>query len=490
MRGSPMEFPYGRAPLGILLLAILAGTLLPLSGSTKSEQPYDLIFVTFTKEHAAAYLVALPAFEKANNCRVQIQVVDDRALQSRLQSAMQVGADVPDMVELQDGFMSFYTKGRLEDVQFVDLTDRLKTSGGLYDQLVKNRFSKWQSRGRIFALPHDVHPTMLAYRKDIVEKLGIDVGKLTTWDEFSRVGRELVAKQRAADGTVEHYMIDMPTDGTNIMPLLALQRGASMFDEAGDCRLDDEAFVDVVCWYVKQIQGKDRIAFPCGYGQNLSKAMIDGLALFYCAPDWRTMQFEFDIPSVKGKMGLMPMPAWEPGGRRTSTWGATGLAFPRRGRNFELAWKLAMYLYYDPPQLGPRFAQTNILPPLKSAWSQPEFHAVKEFWGCSLGEAYIALADDVPAAPSNAYHYDGINKLSKAFTKASNHYAKHGDAGLRECAQRELKASAEELRSVMRRNAFLRDAKPREAARADEKTAGAAAAPAAAGGSATAEVAR
>ena len=473
-----MDFPYGRAPLGILLLAVVAGAVLLSTGGTKSQQPFDLVFVTFTKEHAAAYEMALPAFQKANNCRVQIQVVDDRALQSRLQSAMQVGADVPDMVELQDGFMSFYTKGRLEDVQFVDLTDRLKSSG-LYDKLVKNRFSKWQSRGRIFALPHDVHPTMLAYRRDIVEKLGIDVGKLTTWDEFCRVGREVVTKDLDGDGTPDRYMLDLPSDGHNILPLLALQRGAPMFDEAGDCRLDDAAFVDVCCWYVRQIEGKDRIAFPCGYGQNLSKAMIDGLALFYCAPDWRTMQFEFDIPNVKGKMGLMPMPAWEPGGRRTSTWGATGLAFPRRGRNFELAWKLAMYLYYDPPQLGPRFAQTNILPPLKSAWSQPEFHAKKEFWGCSLGEVYSALADDVPPAPSNAYHYDGINKLSKAFTKVSNHYAKYGDDGLRDCAQRELKASAEELRAVMRRNAFLRDS----ATPTTQMTAAMAAAPRAAEGS-------
>src|SRR5688572_3097592 len=117
-----MEFPYGRAPLGILLLAVAAAAALGIGRSTSSERPFDLIFVTFTKEHAHAYEQALPAFEAANNCRVQIQVVDDRALQSRLQSAMQVGADVPDMVELQDGFMSFYTRGKLEDVQFRDLT--------------------------------------------------------------------------------------------------------------------------------------------------------------------------------------------------------------------------------------------------------------------------------------------------------------------------------------------------------------------------------
>jgi len=464
-----MEFPYGRAPLGIMLLAIVAAGVVLLSGGTKNDQPFDLIFVTFTKEHAAAYQKALPAFEAANNCRVQIQVVDDRALQSRLQSAMQVGADVPDMVELQDGFMSFFTKGMLDDVQFRDLTDRLKSSG-LYDQLVTNRFSKWSSRGRIFALPHDVHPTMLAYRKDIVQQLGIDVNKLTTWDEFARVGREVVTKDHDGDGTIDHYMLDLPIDGDVVMQLLALQRGVPMFDADGNVQLDNDAFVDVMCWYVKQIQGKDRMAFPAGWGQNLSQAMIDGLVLFYFCPDWRTMQFEFDVPSLKGKMGLMPLPAWEPGSRRTSTWGATGLAFPKRGRNFELAWKLAMYLYYDPAQLGPRFLQTNILPPLKSAWTQPQFSEVDDFWQISLGQTFIPLANDVPPAPSNAYHYTAVNKMSKAFTRASRYYAEHGEQGLREVARRELQQSAEEVRAEMRRNIFLQEPAAKQTASAAAAT--------------------
>ena len=458
-----MEFPYGRAPLGILLLTLFAGAGLVAmnrgnggAASAPQSKP-DLVLATFTKEHAAAYREALPAFEAKHGCTVQIQVVDPRALQSRLQSAMQVGADVPDMVELQDGFMSYFIRGPLEDVKMVDLTDRLKSSG-MYDKIVASRFSKWSRGGRIFALPHDVHPTMLAYRKDLVADLSIDVSKLTTWDEFCRVGREIVKIDRNRDGKPDHYMLDLPSDGEHILPMLALQHGAWLFDDAGNVTFDSEPYVDAVCWYVRQIQGPTRIAFPAGWGQNLAKAMIDGLVLFYPCPDWRTMQFEFDVPSLKGKLALMPLPAWEPGGRRTSTWGATGLAFPSGGAgDFDLAWELAMYLYFDVPQLGPRFLQTNILPPLTTAWGQPEFSKVDEFWGVSLGQAFIPLAPEVPPSPTNAYHFVASAKVNKAFTKASEHYAKHGETGLREVTRRELKECADEVRQVMRRNVFQRD---------------------------------
>lgn len=453
-----MEFPYGKAPLGVLLLFLAAGAGLAFSEMTRrAEKKPDLIFATFTKEHAAAYKQVLPAFEALHHCKVQLQVVDPRALQGRLQSAMQVGADVPDAVELMEGFVSTFTKGRIEDVQLVDLTDRLHSSG-LYDKLVTNRFSKWSSRNHIFALPHDVHPTMLAYRKDIVERLGIDVSKLTTWEEFSRVGRDVVTKDLNGDGVPDRYMIDLPTDGSDIVPLLALQHGGTLFDADGNVTFDkDDSFTDAICWYVKQIQGKQRISFPCGWGQNLAKAMIDGLVVFYFCPDWRTMQFQMDVPSMQGKMALMPLPAWQPGGLRTSTWGSTGLAFPKQGKNFELAWQLAMFLYYDPDQLGSRFSQTNILPPLKEAWAKPQFSQVNEYWNVSIGQTFLPFAPQVPANPSNPYYFTAVSKLSTAFTKASQYYQEHGEEGLRDLTRKQLHQCAEEVRIEINRNVFLRD---------------------------------
>jgi arabinosaccharide transport system substrate-binding protein len=444
-----MDFPYGKAPLAILLLAIISGAgLLFATGTLSGNRPPDLVYATFVKEHALAYAPAVARFEKEYGVKIQLQVVDQKALQSRLQSALQVGADVPDMVELMYGTMGYFTKGPIEDVQLVDLTDRLKQSG-MYDKLVTNRFSKWSSRGRIFALPHDVHPVMLAYRRDLVEQLGIDVKKLTTWEEFSRVGRQITSPP-------DRFMIDLPSDGNDILILLIQQNGGGLFDAAGNVVFDSDAALDVVCWYVRQTTGKTRIAFPAGQGQLFSKAMLDGLVLFYMCPDWRTLQFQNDVPSLSGKLALMPLPAWHEGGIRTSTWGGAGLAFTNKCRNVDLAWKLAMYLYYDPEQLGPEFADTNILPPLKSAWKLPQFHQPSAFFsGVSLGEVYSQLADQVPQEHDTAFNALAKAKLSEAYGDAAAYYDKNGDGGLREYAKSRLAADAEFVRKVIARNVFL-----------------------------------
>src|ERR1700712_4418156 len=95
-----MAFPLGRAALAMLVVMVISGGLLLLSPSTRSEQKPDLVYATFAPEHAAAYGPAIKRFEKEHGVRIQLQLVDQKALSDRLQASLQVGADVPDMVEL------------------------------------------------------------------------------------------------------------------------------------------------------------------------------------------------------------------------------------------------------------------------------------------------------------------------------------------------------------------------------------------------------
>lgn len=452
-----MQFPYGNAALSLLIVALLAGlglSIVDLRTATQTDKP-DLIFATFAKDHVTAYEPAIRKFEKEHNCKVQLQFVDQPTVKGRLQAAMQVGAEVPDMVELLDGTMGTFTSGPLENVGFVDLTEKIKEND-LDQQLVKSRFGKWSSRGHLFALPHDVHPVMLAYRRDVVEQLGIDVNTLATWDDFVRVGQQ-VTKDENGDGVYDRYMIDLPADGGDALRLLMLQRGARLFDENGNVAFDDELTARTVCWYVRQVVGDKKISFPAGWGQNFAKTMQDATCLFYICPDWRTKQIQADVDAVKGKMALMPLPAWTPGGIRTSTWGGTGLAFTKQSKNFDLAWKLAMYLYYDPAQLGPRYADTYILPPLKSAWTQPQFSEPDPFYSNQLrGQEFIKLAEQVPDEPAHTYAQTALAKLSEAFQNVALHYQENGDDGLEEYALAELKRCAERVRVKVDRNVFLR----------------------------------
>jgi len=449
-----MNYPYGKAALCILLLAIATGVAhVSLSLRRTTERP-DLVMAIFAPNHEQAYREVLGEFERTHGVKVQLQLVDQRALQSRLQSALMTGARVPDLVELVEGSMGYFTRGPLDDVGFIDLTDRLHEEN-LYGRMVEARYSLWSSRDRIFALPHDVHPVTLCYRRDLIEKLGIDVESLKTWDDFVAMGQSIVA-DLDGDGNPDRYALDMPLGSITVIRILMLQRGAQLFDPRGNVVFDNPLAVDTIAWYVRQTVGAKAIGYEAGWGQSLVKAMNDGLVLFFFCPDWRTKQFEMDMPNLKGKLGLMPLPAWEPGDRRTSSWGGTGLAITKASKQPELAWKLAKFLYLKEEDLGKRFRGMNIVPPLKKAWDMPAFDEPREFYGGqAIGRLFAELALRTPPSYVSPYSRLAETKVSDVYIRAVAHYRKNGDDGLEAFIQEALVEAADYVRTVLGRNVFL-----------------------------------
>jgi len=445
------SYPYGRAPFWLTVVAIgsLLGVLYAQVG--RAKQRPDLVLALSAPNHVAAYGKVEKAFEREHGVDVALQLVNLRALTTRLQNAMLAGTEVPDVAELPFDAMAYFGRGPLKDIGFMDLTDRLR-SEGYGGRLVEARLSLWSTREHVFALPHDVHPVMLAYRADLVEGLGIDVETLKTWDDFVAVGRRITA-DLDGDGAVDRYMVDLIGNITEGLPIFLLQRGIDMFDEHGAITFNQPLAVDTIIWYLHQNFGKNRIAYDCGWGQPLSKAMADGLVLFHVTPDWRSHVFEMESPGLAGKMKLMPLPAWEPGGRRTSVWGGSGLAVTKRGKNPELAWEFAKQLYFDTSQLGSRFAETGIIPALKDAWNLPELNQPNAYYsGQHVGASYARLAGEVPPLWMNPYTKRAQKLVYEVLLHAAEHFRQNGDAGLREFVADGLNRAEADMRREISRN--------------------------------------
>ena len=457
------NFPYGKAPFWILVLSVITGIMLLVVSGKSNSDSYDLVFVTFARSHLEGYQQATKEFEKEHGVRIHIQLVSDRAVKDRLQSALMTDAEVPDLVETLADSMGYFTQGPVEDIGFMDLTDLLKQEQvndvTLYDRFVESRFSRLSRNGRIYALPHDVHPLMLCYRRDIVEdELGIDINQIETWDDFTRIGRQ-VTKDLDGDGNPDRFMIDLDKAGGDFIIPLLQQRDEGLFDVDGNLTLDTEGVVDTIVWYIRQCYGPNRIAFSAGWGQTLAKTISDGLVLFYYCPDWRSKQFEMDVPQLEGKLALMSLPAWKPGGRRVSTWGGTGLAITKACKNKELAWAYAKKLYLKREDLADRFMASYILPPVKDAWELPIFQTpIPLYSNQSIGQLYAALAPDIPPNYASPYYELARSKLNEAFMNAAQYYQDQGESGLLVYTKSELQRVSGYVEKVMSHNVFYADA--------------------------------
>ncbi len=445
-----MLLNFGKAPFLILLVAVATGIGVLITHRRYEEPRSDLVLMTHAKLHADIYLAKLPEFERKYGVKVDVQVVEEVALRTRLLAAFAAGTPVPDLVEIpQDA--ALFLRGPIRDIGFLDLTKWVKARK-LEEKMVSTRFSLWQSKGVIFALPHDVHPMMLAYRADIVEdQLGIDVSNIATWDDFVAMAHRIV--RYGGDGRPARYALEFQNDGGYLLQALLLQRGVGLFDAGGNVTFDSEVAADTVAWAVRQLRGPRPIAYSLGFGPTLWEGMQQGLVLFYFTPDWRTRTIEEFAPSLAGKMKLMPLPAWTPGGRRTSTWGATGLAATKGGHNHELAKKLMEFLYADQTDGGKSSAALHILSPVRAAWSLPIFDTPDPYFrGQPILRLYSRLAGDVPPDYANPFITKAQNKRDSAFVAASAYYSRHGEDGFMEFVRAELKRQADAVRAVIARN--------------------------------------
>jgi len=233
------------------------------------------------------------------------------------------------------------------------------------------------------------------------------------------------------------------------------QRGGGYFSPQGDCIFDNETGVQTMLWFVPLVAGAKKISSNLGTGQILTQAVEDGYFLSLVCPDWRSKVLEKDIPKMAGKMALMPLPAVAPGGRRTSTWGGTMLGITKHSKDPDLAWKLALHLYLNKPDLGERFHDTNIIPALRAAWQQPAFAEKRPYWSDQpLGELYAALAPQAPHQYTSAFITKANEKLGEALVDCVQRYKASGDADFEPYVRTRLKQSADQVRLLIRRNPY------------------------------------
>ncbi|MBX2851398.1 MAG: extracellular solute-binding protein [Phycisphaeraceae bacterium] len=446
-------------PLVILLIAVLSSATIAF---WPSEEREGLVFWTFAQHHARMYHPAIQDWnERAATSDaepIQMFVLSMGALNRRTQSGMWAQTATSDLVEIEQPSVARFMAGPVEEVGFYDLTDLLRDEG-IYNQLNEPSFAPWTSRGRIFGLPHDVHPVLLCYRADLVEEAGIDVSKIKTWDDFEEAMRPLV-NNTDGDGETDRYALGLWYTSARDVEALLLQAGGGTFNAQGESIIASDANTHVIARMVRWCVGPNRIAIDAPeFSPSGNELKLRGSVVAALMPDWLAGVWMNDLSALKGKLKLMPLPAWEEGGRRTSVMGGTMIAIPKTTRDFDSAWAFAKELYLSPVLAQKLFESNHIISPKVGLWGEP-YYAVKEpyFSDQQSGMMYIDQAPNVPFRTSSPFHQVAMQQIMDA-ASALKAYAEANDAyeieTLMPEAKRLLESAEQRIEQEMSRNVFI-----------------------------------
>ena len=428
----------------------------------------------FARDHALLYA---PLFEERSEraeddptlVPVRCTVLDGSALTRRMLAGFWGDTPLPDMVEVETDMMSRFTAGPLESMGYRGPHRASEGRGPRPADQPRRRSGPWSSRGRVFGIPHDVHPTLLAYRADIVEEHGIDVGEIQTWDDFERLMQPLL-EDDDNDGVPDHFPLALwYSDAFTIEPLL-LQAGGGLFAPDGTAALDQPENAMVVAEIVTWCLGEDRIAVDAPkFTFSGDQLKIQGKVVCEIMPDWLAGVWKRTLPQLGGKVKLMPLPAWEEGGRRTTVMGGTMLGFPKRtlesagdgtgDPSFEAAWSFAKELYLDRDYAERLYETTNIITPVTDYWDAPFFHQPDPYFsGQQAGTLFLEHAPHVPVRVATPFSTTAKLRLTEVMGAVYRHARANGidDASVLEpFAMEQLREAQARMEEEMSRNAFL-----------------------------------
>lgn len=437
----------------IVLMALSVGVVLR---ETSTDREAVTLWV-FSPTHQSLYKPMLDRQGQEMPLPLDMRLMSIAAIERKMMSGFLGGLPTADLIECERAVVGRAFTGPLEAVGFLDLTDRLKAEG-LLEQINAPSFGPVTSRGHIFGLPHDVHPVMLAYRSDIVEAAGIDLSKVETWDEFFAAMAPLMADKNG-DGQPDRWALSFWYSQPDNIEVLLLQGGGELFDADDRPVLDSDRNVELLARMTSWCVGPQRVTADIeDFSAAGHQQRADGYAVAYLCPDWMCSIWKEQIPQIAGKVKVMPMPAFERGGRRTSVRGGTMLGIPRDSEHIEEAWAYAKMLYTSPGVARELYERTDIITPVRSLWDDPVYDQPDPFFsGQRKGRMYIELAPDVPLRTSSPYNRQAVILVRDAATSLAE-YARSTQTwdakALEPEAKRLLSLAQAQITRVMRGNAF------------------------------------
>ncbi|WP_274467647.1 MULTISPECIES: ABC transporter substrate-binding protein [unclassified Paenibacillus] len=312
-----------------------------------------------------------------------------------LMTAFATKSDTPDLVLLE--------ASQLNQVKrFQSKFNNLYDYGDEREHFLEWKWRQGESKngGFLFAMPVDIGPVALAYRRDLFQEAGLptdreEVAKLLdSWEQLEQAG--LLIKQKTGaylfDNLANMFMSYLNQfDGHYLTPM------ASELDPHVKEAWDRAVHVH-------------KLGLNAGVQSQSSawaEAAVKGKFAVVLAPSWLHGTFKKIAPATAGVWDLTRAPGLP------SNWSGSCLAVPQTSRNPQAAYELAQWLTAPPQQLD-NFIGSGNFPSTPESYSSREFLEVRDpfFNEAPVGQIYSYTALRYQAAYDD-FEYAGIERLIK-----------------------------------------------------------------------------
>lgn len=387
-----------------VLLCVLAWTVrmsarwMPVSGSgaaplraVPGEKPGQIRgeLEVWSWNIAAKSLQKLtPAFNRSYpHVRVNVDMTGAR-MQARLLLSLAAEVGAPDVSQLQLAEAPRYiATGKLADLTPVAAKYKTRFPAALWDSCLQN--------GKVYAIPWDMGPCAVYYKRDLFRRYGIDPGTIETWDDYIAAGKTILDRSQG-----KTKMLPLGMDALEMMfELLIQQNGGQVFDAEGRIAIDSPQAAEALDLLKRLLTSGICSNVPM-WGQEFMAGFNDETIATYPEAAWFAGSIKDAAPDYGGKQaiwGVFPLPALQKGGLRTSNLGGSVLVIPDQCRQKQAAWAFIEYALCSKAGQVAQYRNENLFPAYLPALQDPVFDAPDPFFGGQqIGRLFATNVTQLP----------------------------------------------------------------------------------------------
>lgn len=365
---SALTLATGMACAASAAAAAAAPATAPAAPASPALAPATITVASFP-DLDRAVKTALPLWEKLYP-QVKVKLVslqiDDH--HNSMTTALAAGARLPDVMAIDFRYVGSFAESKGME----DLLQAPYGAGQYRAQFVPFTFVQaTSSRGTLGAMPADLGPGTLFYRKDLMDKAGIKEADLTqSWESYIAAGKKL----KAATGT---YLLAGASDLADIVIRANLKDGEGIyFGDKGQVLVDSPRFVKAfelakaarvagidartVAWTGEWAEGfkRDKVA------SQMMGSWLSGHLAKWLAPDSRGQWRAANLPA-----GAL------------ASYGGSFYGIPRKAANKTQAWEFIKFMTVNKDIQLHSLKEIGAFPALKAAYADPMMDEPQAYFG-------------------------------------------------------------------------------------------------------------
>ena len=309
------------------LISIILSSILILScGDTKTKQTVSKLPTidenTETEINIWAWNVAAKALvESAKSFnqkypKIKVNVQEYGLAQNvyeRYSVILSSGVGVPDIIQIESDYVQTFAETYPQ--YFFDMNGYIDIDGKVDPSKIS---TSYDSEGKLVSIPWDSGPVVMFYREDLFNQAGIDINSIITFEDYISAGKKL--KEKFPNIT----MTGLPfTQDENLFRCLLVANKSYYLNNKGEITVASSKAIETLQMIKRLIDegvAKNTINWDGGIVANKNGELAS-----WIMGGWWGGTIKDQMPEMKGKWKIAPIPAF-PDGARASSSGGAGLS--------------------------------------------------------------------------------------------------------------------------------------------------------------------